>query len=495
MSSSPSLLGRAVLAIVLMIGFYALAIATAGVLLYLPYAEVRYAHRLDIRLAIFCLVGAGIIMWSILPRRDRFIPPGPCLAPNQHPRLFAQLTGVAQVVSQAMPAEVYLVPEVNAWVAQRGGIMGLGSRRVMGLGLPLLQILTVSQLRAVLAHEFGHFYGGDTKLGPWVYKTRAAIERTLQGLAKADSALRFLFLWYGKMFLRVTHAISRRQELSADALASRTVGSRPLIEGLRAIHGASLAYPPYWATEAVPVLGAGYRPPLAEGFGRFVRSTAIAEAMDQDVATEIKEAKPDPYNTHPPLRERIAAAESLPQGEPLTPDLPAISLVDNLDEVERRLLAAMAGEAQIQALKPVRWEDVGAEVYLPIWEKSVRENATALQGVTLTALPEAAKNSLDIGCKIPVPKGRLPAPEERAQMAQRLLGQALAVALARQGWILHALPGELYFQKDEIKLDPFMVASRLAADKLQPEAWREQCVAAGISDLDLGEAETSGQAT
>ena len=27
----------------------------------------------------------------------------------------------------------------------------------------------------MLAHEFGHFYGGDTKLGPWIYKTRAAI--------------------------------------------------------------------------------------------------------------------------------------------------------------------------------------------------------------------------------------------------------------------------------------------------------------------------------
>jgi Zn-dependent protease with chaperone function len=34
--------------------------------------------------------------------------------------------------------------------------MGFGSRRVMGLGLPLLQALNVSQLEAVLAHEFGH---------------------------------------------------------------------------------------------------------------------------------------------------------------------------------------------------------------------------------------------------------------------------------------------------------------------------------------------------
>jgi Zn-dependent protease with chaperone function len=69
-----------------------------------------------------------------------------------------------------MPAEVYLIPEVNAWVGQRGGFMGIGSRRIMGLGLPLLETLNVSQLEAVLVHEFGHYYRGDTRLGPWVYK-------------------------------------------------------------------------------------------------------------------------------------------------------------------------------------------------------------------------------------------------------------------------------------------------------------------------------------
>src|SRR2546430_16869096 len=83
-----------------------------------------------------------------------------------------------------MPTEVSLVADVNAFVTTRGGFMGFGSRRVMGLGLPLLQTLGVRELRAVLAHEFGHYHGGDTKLGPWIYKTRAAIGRTLQGLAR-----------------------------------------------------------------------------------------------------------------------------------------------------------------------------------------------------------------------------------------------------------------------------------------------------------------------
>lgn len=171
------------LAVALMIGFYLLALAVAAVLLCLPYAQIVYAHRLHIKLALGCVLGALAILWSVAPRIDRFAPPGPRLTPDKCPRLFAELNQVAGAVKQEMPVEVYLVHDVNAWVAQRGGVMGFGSRRVMGIGLPLARVLTVSQLRGMLAHEFGHYHSGDTKLGPWVYKTRGAIMRTVQSLA------------------------------------------------------------------------------------------------------------------------------------------------------------------------------------------------------------------------------------------------------------------------------------------------------------------------
>jgi heat shock protein HtpX len=237
-SRSPSLAGRALLALALMIGFYVLAVAIALGLLYVPDAEVVYVNRLDLKIALFCVVGAGVILWSIIPRPDRFSAPGPLLSAASQPRLFAAIQEVASATDQAMPEEVYLVTDLNAWVAQRGGVMGFGSRRVMGLGLPLLQVLSATELRAVLAHEFGHYHGRDTKLGPWIYKTRAAIGRTLEGLAAHSSALQEPFIWYGNLFLRVSHAVSRRQELTADELAAVTVGARPLIEGLKKIHAA-----------------------------------------------------------------------------------------------------------------------------------------------------------------------------------------------------------------------------------------------------------------
>lgn len=115
---------------------------------------------------------AAAILWSILPRRDRFEAPGPQLLPDDYPRLLREVEVIAQQMGQAMPRDVYLTPEVNAWVMERAGMLGIGNRRVMALGLPLLQMLTVSQLHGVIAHEFGHFYNGDTRLAPWVYQMR-----------------------------------------------------------------------------------------------------------------------------------------------------------------------------------------------------------------------------------------------------------------------------------------------------------------------------------
>jgi Zn-dependent protease with chaperone function len=87
-----------------------------------------------------------------------------------------------------------------------------------------MQVLTIAEMRAVLAHEFGHYYGGDTRLAPWIYKTREAILRTVGHLSRRGSILQFPFVFYARLFMRVTQAISRAQEYAADALAARTVG-------------------------------------------------------------------------------------------------------------------------------------------------------------------------------------------------------------------------------------------------------------------------------
>ena len=434
------IIGRAVLAVVLMIGFYLLAVGIASGLLWIPYAELVYAHRVTPKLAIICIIGGGAILWSVLPRFDKFMAPGPELKREKYTKLFAELESVAKATHQAMPAEVYLVPDVNAWVTQRGGIMGFGSRRVMGLGLPLMRILTCSQFSAVLAHEFGHYHGGDTKIGPWIYKTRGAIGRTLHSLGNG-SWLQKPFLWYGKLFLRITHAVSRRQEFVADELAARTVGAKPLADGLKSIHKVAPAFDYYWRSECSPVLHAGFLPPLVDGFARFASAGTIAEKMDKHLEEQLASGKADPYDTHPPLKERIAAVASLPAGPELSEDPPAVSLLEDVPALERALMAQIAGTEKAAKLKPIGWEEVGSQVYIPQWTRLVQLNAAGLQGVTPESLPKLAADIKTFGKTVVDYANEKPEEENAEGLANSVVGAALNLLLIQRGGNLDAAPG------------------------------------------------------
>lgn len=170
---------RGLLALGLAVGFYALALGIACLLIAFPILSWRAGIHIYGYFPLFCFAGGAIIFFAILPRPDVFRPPGPRLTREAQPRLFAVLDEAARATGEAPPREVYLSLNPNAGVTVRGGIAGIGSRRVMELGLMLLQALSVTQFRAVLVHEFGHYAAGDTLLGRWIVTTRAAIIRTI----------------------------------------------------------------------------------------------------------------------------------------------------------------------------------------------------------------------------------------------------------------------------------------------------------------------------
>lgn len=88
MPSAPSIARRAALAIALLTGFYVPAIGIAVVLLGIPNEAYSNNIRLPVKLVVLSVVGAGIILWSILPRFDRFKSLGPRLTAHAQPELF-----------------------------------------------------------------------------------------------------------------------------------------------------------------------------------------------------------------------------------------------------------------------------------------------------------------------------------------------------------------------------------------------------------------------
>ena len=486
-----SLFWRAVLALVLMVGFYLMALGLAAGLLYIPYAEVKYAHHLHAKLLLICGGAAAVILWSVLPRFDRFSAPGLLLSAAAQPRLFELIRELSAATGQPMPKEVYLVADMNAFVTQRGGLMGVGSHRVMGIGLPVMQALSVAELRAVVAHEFGHFHGGDVQLGPWIYKTRAAIVRTIMSLGQQGSLLQKPFVWYGEMFIKITQAISRRQELAADALAARTVGARPLAGGLKRTHAAALAYDMYWHEDVVPALSSGWRPPLAAGFAQFLGAKRAQTIMDKSVAHELEQGKSDPYDTHPSLRERVEAVAGLPDyvSESARDERLAVELLVDLAAIEQGLLEFMAADkAQAQQLKPIAWTDVVSRIHLPAWRGTAASIAPHLAGCTLAGLPSDRGFRERIGRNALGERAAEIDADVLAVIGAGRIATVVTLGLVELGFVLDAAPGEhVTLTRGAYAIHPFDMLLDSARAERCIEDLRAACAAAGVMDLDLAE--------
>lgn len=480
MDTSRSLRQRAWVAVALTIGFYTFAILIAGALLFAAYAQVAWADDVNVRGLLFCLIGGLVILWSIVPRYERFVAPGPELQPEEHPELFALLRDVAAATQQEMPREVYLIPEVNAYVSYRGAF---SSRRIMGLGLALMQTVSVPQLKAIVAHEFGHYHHGDLAFAGWIYRTRVAIEKTVHRLSSLDFTflvLYFPFRMYAKLFVRITQSISRAQELAADRLAATIAGAEEMVGALVVTQRAGYVYQGYYQNEVVPVLSWGYRAPFAAGFARFLDAPPIAKYVNEQLHEDLEHEEINVEDTHPPLRVRAAALGISPRDLRLADDAPrAVSLLRELPKLEAALVTGFFHEpAQAATLNDVAWEEAGTRVFLPGWQENATRYAEALREFTAPRLGDA----------LPYVAKRMEGEndDERTYVAAQTLGAAFAVRLHDLGWMCDAMPGKpVAFTRDGRTIEPFEVVRRIHQGELDASAWRAQCESAGLVDVRL----------
>jgi len=149
-----------------------------------------------------------------------------------------------------------------------------------------------------------------------------------------------------------------------------------LSDGLRKLAGAAIAFAPYWSQEVAPVLRAGFLPPIAEGFRRFVASEPVTKAVAAELERILRAAITHPFDSHPPLGERLAVLEEYPAGEPPPDEPPALALVADVVALERGLVHAIARleDAQRAApvLTPVAWADQTGEAEPESWRSPRR---------------------------------------------------------------------------------------------------------------------------
>jgi hypothetical protein len=338
----------------------------------------------------------------------------------------------------------------------------------------------------VLAHEFGHYAGGDTRIGAWTWRTRATISHTIASLHDEDSwGMRIVqqpFIWYGNAFLRITNAISRRQEFAADAWAARIAGRDANVSTLRKLHRLGPAYNAYWDQEVTPALKVGAVPPFGPGFARFAAAPRIAEACDKAFARELEEEKSDPYSSHPTLAERLAAVEVLPPGAQDGDATPAVEILDGPEQLERATLDWLARNSDAPPLESISWQDVGDRVYRRIYEEMVAERPRVLDGVTTATIADALRNPGPIARRAFGDGVR----EDTHPIVQSTLGAAFVLALTAQGWTIDApLAEPIACRRGDDRIEPFTLLDEMASGEMSSERWDEVRAAHGIEDAPL----------
>ena len=177
-------------------------------------------------------------------------PEGITLTRKDVPELFEMLDRVARSLKAPTPHRVILQDWLNAAVFQQPlfGFIGWHTNHLL-IGLPLMQALSPEQFEAVIAHEFAHLRGGDSKFGAWVYRIRSFwsnVSDQINRKGKRNFLFGRFFNWYGPFFKAFSFVHARAQEYEADRLAGEMVGADHKAEALVWLTVASYFLQDFW---------------------------------------------------------------------------------------------------------------------------------------------------------------------------------------------------------------------------------------------------------
>jgi Zn-dependent protease with chaperone function len=331
----------------------ALQVALQGIfLVYLSYwIPAIYLHVRAPRLAIPVAILVGLAVVAAVVAIFRRPPPmdpiqGELLEPAMAPRLWSHIREVAAQLGTAPPAQIvagidanFFVTEAPLQLQQGGATQG----RSLYVSIPLLRILETDEANAILAHELAHSLGGDTAnsaaLGPKLVEYDHYAWQVHHRFLGRMVASQLLYS-YRLVFELALSQASREREFAADAIASRTTSGRTLACALIK----TAAYATYrgeveselFEFRQVHEGRIGIADRIASGLPAFSRSDRFLGLVD---AMKV----PHPFDSHPPLPERIRQAgvhvepADFPEIACARPATTWASAIEDAEGIEQRL--------------------------------------------------------------------------------------------------------------------------------------------------------------
>ncbi|GAB5523405.1 MAG: hypothetical protein Roseis2KO_12770 [Roseivirga sp.] len=177
---------------------------------------------------------------------------------KDHPELFSFIRKLSAEVGAPFPKKIFVNHEINASVFYNSTVLSLfiPVKKNLLIGLGLVNSVNLSEFKAIMAHEFGHFAQSSMKLGSYVYMANHIIydmvyERDQwdimlerwKGLDFRIAVFGWILspvIWIVRQFMSLLYrvlnmlhsALSRQMEYNADLVAVSVTGSNQIINGL-----------------------------------------------------------------------------------------------------------------------------------------------------------------------------------------------------------------------------------------------------------------------
>lgn len=279
---------------------------------------------------------------------------------TENGKLWKLVDEVAFFLQTRTVDKIILTPEPGVGVYLKGNNIAAvrgGGFRTLEIGLPSIDGLTVSQFKAILAHEYGHFSNRDTQ---WSAFTFAMGQGLTQALASTPGPSReendnkenkgglfsfvialnpawWIMLFYTKLYFAVTGGFQRAKEVRADLNAIQLTGGKDFAEGLKKIVVNDYVFSEFIQKHLVWDMLKKNQ--VITNFSKIIRHAE--SALSKEEATNIENAalavgESSTWDTHPETKTRLEYAgrfKTIFKGK----EEPVTSLFDNWDEMNEKV--------------------------------------------------------------------------------------------------------------------------------------------------------------
>ncbi len=272
-SLTPSYQFRALLAILAIILFFVLYTTLILSLGYLVYYTIIYdmgsINKFTILMKLGAIIGAAMLFAFTLKFIFKLKNHRPSnrikLDKQDHHELWGFVNQICKETGAPQPKSIYVDPDVNAYVCYTNMWLSLflPVQKELTIGMGLLDCLNLSEFKAVISHEFGHFAQRSMKIGSYIISANTIIHDMIFARDKWDdlldkwraSDLRFSaaawaitpIIWIIRQILKLFYqflnimnsSLSREMEFNADKVAVSTSGSDAIVSALWKLDGGS----------------------------------------------------------------------------------------------------------------------------------------------------------------------------------------------------------------------------------------------------------------